>query len=457
MSEKLYKDISTFKVLADELISEFNSKAISIKHNPLEVLKKFDISLDENGISEEKFIKILRNIVLNTPKTSGNLFFNQLFGGLNSKAALGDLLAVILNNSMATYKISGPMVEIEKEILKKVSSIINYPKEYGGTIATGGSMCNFMALIIARDKKNNTIKNKGNSGKLICYASENAHYSIDKNASFSGIGRDNVRHINTNKKGEIDVIELEKKIIEDKKNGLNPFFVNISIGTTVMGAIDPIKEISIICKKYDLWMHIDGSYCGSIIFSNQYKYLIEGINESDSFCFNPHKTLGAPLSSSVFLVRNKKHLSNSFSNKAEYLYQTDDDDYNLGKFSFECGRRNNSLKFWTLWKSIGTKGIEKMVDHNYELSHYAREYIKKNSDKYTLYSYENSLSICFNYKNIDPIKLCTELYNKNKLMVGYGNHKNNTFVRLVTVNRENTKNDILNFFKTLEDFANENL
>ena len=138
------------------------------------------------------------------------------------------------------------------------------------------------------------------------------------------------------------------------------------------------------------------------------------------------------------------------------MYQTDDNNYNLGQFSFECGRRNNALKFWTLWKSFGTDGISEMVDHNYILASFARDYIRSNSN-YTLYSFEESLSICFNYKNIDPKLLCTELYNNNKLMVGYGKHKENEFVRLVSINRENTKEDILNFFKVLEEFTENNL
>ena len=280
---------------------------------------------------------------------------------------------------------------------------------------------------------------------------------MGKNASFCGIGRDNVRYIDTNEKGEMISKKLSDTIQSDIKNGLIPFFVNATLGTTVMGVTDPINKISKICTNHNIWLHVDGAFAGSVIFSKKYKHLIKGIHHSDSFCFNPHKTLGTPISTSVFLVKNKKDLYNSFSHKADYLYQTDDNDYNLGQFSFECGRRNNAfLKFWTLWKSFGTDGISEMVDHNYKLSSYARDYIRGNSN-YTLYSFEESLSICFNYKNIDPKLLCTELYNNNKLMVGYGKHKENEFVRLVSINRENTKEDILNFFKVLEEFTENNL
>ena len=456
MSEKLFDDLNIFNSLANELINDYQKKGISLKIQAEDILKKLDISLNENGIDEENFKNSLKEIILNTPKTSGKLFFNQLFGGLNSKSVIGDLLSVLLNNSMATYKIAGPMVEVEKEILRKVASLIDYPKTFGGTFPTGGSMCNFMALIIARDKKDPKIKNDGKSQNLICYSSENSHYSIGKNASFAGIGRDNVRYIKTNKKGEMCSENLQSAIENDLKNGFIPLFVNATVGTTVMGAIDPISEIANICNKNNIWFHIDGAFSGTVIFSKKYKYLIEGVQNSDSFCFNAHKTLGTPLSTSILLIKDEKDLYKSFSNKADYLYQTDNDNYNLGQTSFECGRRNNALKFWTLWKSVGTNGIAKMVEQNYHLADIARNYIRNNSD-YKLYSYNDSLSVCFNYKNFNAIELCSQLYNKNKLMVSYGKHKGETFVRLATVNRENSEKDILDFFKILEEFADNKI
>lgn len=455
MSEKLFDDLNTFNSLAKDIISDWSKNGIAKRVDPKNLLNKFGIELSNTGISENHLIETLKELALYTPKTSGKLFFNQLFGGLNSKAVLGDLLAVILNNSMATYKIAGPMIEIEKEIIRKVAKLISYPDTFGGTIPTGGSMSNFMAIIIARDKKRPATIEDGNTENMVFYTSESSHYSMGKNASFSGIGKNNVKYIETNEKGEMISKKLNETIQSDLKKGLIPFLVNATIGSTVMGANDPINEISKICKKFNLWLHLDGAFAGSIIFSKKYKHLVNGIQHSDSFCFNPHKTLGTPLSTSVFIVKNKQDLYNSFNQKADYLYQTEDNDYNLGQMSFECGRRNNALKFWTLWKYNGTDGISKMVDHNYSLADFARNYITNNPD-YKLYSYENSLSICFNYKNIDPKILCNELYNHNQLMVGYGSHKNNEFVRLVSINRENTKNDILNFFKVLEKFVEDN-
>jgi sulfinoalanine decarboxylase len=134
------------------------------------------------------------------------------------------------------------------------------------------------------------------------------------------------------------------------------------------------------------------------------------------------------------------------------LYQTDGDDFNLGKTSFQCGRRNDALKFWTLWKSLGTKGLEQIVDQQFNLADVALDYIRSNPN-YTLYSFDDSISICFNYKNIDPMALCTALYEHQITVVGFGSFKEDTFVRLVTINANNEKQDILNFFKVLEDFV----
>ena len=162
--------------------------------------------------------------------------------------------------------------------------------------------------------------------------------------------------------------------------------------------------------------------------------------------------LGTPLSCSIIVVKDKKHLYQSFSNEAEYLYQTSDDDFNLGKTSLQCGRRNDAFKLWTLWKSVGSNGLESMVDHQFKLAEIARNYIHNHPD-YTLYSFKDSISVCFNYKNIPANRLCTALYENAKLMVGFGNFKGQEFVRMVTINSLLEEKDIMNFFKTIEGFA----
>ena len=454
MSNNIKSDLGFFNELASLFIEDERLNPVSEYLTPTRIKETFDIKLSQEGTNEDQFKKSFKDLVLKTPKSSSKLFFNQLFGGRHSKAVLGDLLAVLLNNSMATYKIAGAQVLVEKEVLSKVCSLIGYDKNAGGTFPTGGSMSNFMSLVMARDKADVEIKEQGMSKRLIAYSSENGHYSISKNASFAGVGKQNVRYIETDEYGKINVLKFEKQIDRDLSNGLVPFYLNATAGTTVMCAFDNILELSKTCEKHNIWLHLDGAFGGGVIFSKKYKHLVEGIELTNSFCFNAHKTLGAPLSTSVLVVRDNRDLYNSFTNDASYLYQTHDNEFNLGQTSFECGRRNNALKLWALWKSVGTRGLGSIIDHEFELAEKARNYISSNPN-YTLYNFKDSLSVCFNYKDFDPEDLCTKLYECNKLMVGFGSFKNKRFIRLVTINAENTDVDVINFFKVLEGFVSE--
>jgi sulfinoalanine decarboxylase len=445
-------DLALFNELVEVLISEEDKNPVAERIDSTKLYDSIDLSLNEGAMIDEDFKVLLQEVLVSTPKTATNLFFNQLFGGRQSKAVLGDLLAVMLNNSMYTYKVAGPQVGIEQEIIRQSCDLIGYGSKSNGTFPTGGSMSNYMALVMGRDAKDPLCRLNGMSKPLIIYTSEECHYSNAKNASFAGIGKNNIRYIKADSKGRMIPEKLEDQIIEDLENGVIPAYVNATAGTTVLGAFDPLNEIANITEKYNIWLHVDGAYCGSVIFSERYKYLVEGVERSNSFSYNAHKMLGTPLTCSILLVNDKKYLHDSFSNDADYLYQTDGDDFNLGKTSFQCGRRNDALKFWTLWKSAGTIGLKKIVEQQFDLANVALEYIRNNSD-YTLYSFDDSISVCFNYKNIEPMALCTALYEHQITVVGFGSFEEDTFVRLVTINANNEKQDILNFFKALEGFV----
>jgi sulfinoalanine decarboxylase/sulfinoalanine decarboxylase/aspartate 1-decarboxylase len=446
-------DLTLFNELAEFLINEEEKLPVAPRIEPNKLSDLIDLSLNATAMVDDDFMIILKKVLVLTPKTATKLFFNQLFGGRQGKAVLGDLLAVMLNNSMYTYKIAGPQVAIEKEVIKQSCNMVGYGSQSDGTFPTGGSMGNYMALIMARDAKDLHCKLEGMSKPMTIYISKEAHYSNEKNASFAGIGQNNIRHIQVDSKGKMVPEKLEEQIIEDLSKGFIPIYVNATAGTTVLGAFDPIDKIADITEKYKIWLHVDGAYCGSVIFSDTYKHLISGIERSNSFSYNAHKMLGTPLMCSLLLVNDKKYLNHSFNQEVSYLYQTDSDDFNLGKTSLQCGRRNNALKFWTLWKSVGTNGLNQIVDQQFELADVAREYVRNHAD-YTLYSFDDTISICFNYKNIDPEILCNALYENQVMVVGFGSFNKNTFVRMVTVNANNKKYDILNFFKVLEEFVN---
>ena len=446
--------LKLFQELAQRLLSMEQQDAVAPFLAAEDLYQQIDLQLSEEPLEQEQYLDTLTQLINYTPKTATTGFFNQLFGGRNPYAVLGDLLAVMLNNSMYTYKAAGAQVGVEKTLIDTLNQMLGWTSG-GGTFGPGGSMTNLMGMIMARDSVQPDIPFEGLSGKLTVYTSAESHYSVPKNAAFCGIGRDQVRYIECDDQGRILPSALRQQIQEDLDAGFKPVLVNLTAGTTVLGSFDPIEPIAAICSQYKLWLHVDGAYCGSVLLSNKHKHLISGIQLADSFSFNAHKMLSTPLSCSILLVREKEMLYNSFSNDASYLYQTDRDEFNLGKTSLQCGRRNDALKLWSLWKRVGTKGLEQIVDHQFKLADIARDYVQQHPD-YSLYSYPESISVCFNYKGIDAADLCTALYENSSLLVGYGEFRSQKFIRLVTVNAQNQQQDILNFFRTIENFVDEN-
>ena len=438
------KTLTDFIAIATALLEDEKNNPV-VDYIPSDMLfSKVDLSLNEYPIDEETFLSKLKELVMMSTRTSTTGFFNQLYGGRNEKAVLGELLAVLLNNSMYTYKAAGVQVGVEKVIVRKVCELLGW-KDADGTFPTGGSMSNLMSMIMARDAYNDQIRFDGNREKLRVYTSVESHYSIPKNAAFTGIGRKNVQYIPVDEFGKMDVSALESTIKKDVSKGYVPVLVNATAGTTVLGAFDDIDAVSKVCKKHNIWLHVDGAYSGSVLFSKKVK-------DADSISFNAHKMINTPLTCSILVVRDKKFMYDSFSNEADYLFQTEEDEFNPGQISLQCGRRNDALKFWTYWKSVGTRGLGELVDHEFALADTARNYVR-NHPEYQLYSFDDSISVCFNYKGIPAKQLCEKLYTNEKLLVSHGTFNDNEFIRFVTINGQNNHQDIIDFFKKLEDFV----
>lgn len=314
-------------------------------------------------------------------------------------------------------------------------------------------MTNLKAMIMARDRRDTKWSETGGTLQLVGYTSDCSHYSITKNAALCGVGRQRIRRIATDDRGRMLINALRQQIAEDKAAGLHPFFINATAGTTVLGAFDPIDDIAdVIADHPEIWLHVDGAYCGSMIWSKQHVHLIKGVERSDSFSVNPHKMLSTPLSTSFIVVKEGKHLYDSFDEPASYLYQTADDDLNPGKISMQCGRRNDALKFWMLYKEKGHEGIEHMVDHQMALAKKCRDYLEAHPD-YHLYSCHQSVAVCFNYRDIPPTTLCNDLNRDGEFMVGYGSFRDDYFIRLVIVNADNTWDELKTFFDRLEAYV----
>ncbi|MGD1843808.1 MAG: pyridoxal phosphate-dependent decarboxylase family protein [Salibacteraceae bacterium] len=447
------EDLQFFQHITQQLLkAEFETPVVT-PIPPTEMNQRFNLDLSEEGISDEVFQPLLQDLILNTPRTSTGSFFNQLFGGRRSKAVMAELLSVVLNNSMYTHKVAGPMVGVEQSVIRSVCDLIGYGTESDGTFPPGGSMGNFMGMVMARDAYLEQHPEVA-PHLLRYYTSDQSHYSISKNGSLMGLLANQMQQVASDDLGRMIPERLLEHVQQDRAAGLHPCFVNATAGTTVMGAFDPVQALGEMAHQEGFWLHVDGAYCGGVIFSESLKTQVKGLELSHSFGFNAHKLPGSPLSCSILVAQNRTDLLRSFNHKADYLYQTEAQRYNPGMTSLQCGRRNDALKFWALWKTEGSKGMGKMVDHQFQLAQEARDYVADHPD-YILYNQGPGISVCFNYKGISAKELCTALNESAQLMVGYGSFRGQEFVRMVTINANLVKTDIQHFFETLEAFVAE--
>ncbi len=435
-----------------------NQKVIDYK-NPDELKDIFKNNF-ETGSNDESLIENIKNYIHYSVKTSSKQFHNQLFAGTNLPALLGELTSVVMNASNYTYEVSPIGTLMEKELIYKMGSKVGY-KDADGTFLTGGSNGNLVAVLCARRKYFPNIKDEGiyNLPKLVMFANEKSHYSFEKAANVTGLGIDSVIYIKSDNNGEMIPEDLEIKIKESLNKGEKPFFVAATSCTTEYGSFDPVIEINKICKKYDLWLHIDGAWGGSILLSETYKTLLEGSELSDSFVWDPHKMMSIPLICSVFLTKHKGLLEDTVStNRAEYIYHEHElMEYDLGRFSLQCGRRVDVFKLWLTWNYYGDKGLSDRIDMLFETAKKVASYIKTQNDL-ELVIEPKSLNINFRILsdkalNLDKFNLAIreQVRLNGSSYCNYTNINNKWVFRLIINNPEKKYEDYLKFFGNLRN------
>ena len=190
--------------------------------------------------------------------------------------------------------------------------------------------------------------------------------------------------------------------------------------------------------------------------SSEHKQLLKGSEKSDSFTWDPHKMLGTGLMCSTFLVQNARDLQEVCQvTGTEYLYHNEDNFYDLGLTSLQCGRRVDVVKLWLLWKHYGDKGFSDQINHLFDLGLYAQDIIKEHSCLELMVPIQ-TVNVCFRYmpsqtKDIDSfnIQLRETLRKTGKALVNYATYCDQVMIRLPIVNLSLTQQDIDAFFNNM--------
>jgi len=417
--------------------------------SPQTISKEIDIKIKKDWIQIDELFSQLEKIALNSPKTSSKWFFNLLFWGKIMPAVMAEMLTAVLNNTMHTYKSAWIHILLEKEVISYLSKKIWYT-DWDWIFVPWASIANLVAMIIARNAKNKQIRNKWISNqKMIAYSSDQWHYSIIKAANITWIWRENVRIIKSDDKWKMDLKDLEKNIKSDISKWYTPFFINITLWTTVLWAFDPIIETSKIAKKYKIRLHADGALWGSVSLSKKYKHLLQWSELTDSFAWNPHKMMNVPILASLIFVKDKEILQKNFDETADYLFQMDSQSYNPATKSIQCGRRNDALKVWTSLKYLWDKWYEERIDKQFDNVNTTIDIIQKDKDLKLVIQPE-CINVCFQVKSKSSRKICEELDKKWLIKVSYWSWKWQEFIRMVCVDADMNTRDIQNFFKLVK-------
>eukprot|EP00761_Pharyngomonas_kirbyi_P001339 gb/GECH01001343.1/.p1 GENE.gb/GECH01001343.1/~~gb/GECH01001343.1/.p1 ORF type:complete len:511 (+),score=121.63 gb/GECH01001343.1/:1-1533(+) len=383
---------------------------------PEKLQDTLQLQLPEKGGGLENIMKDVKQTLDYSVRTGHKRFFNQLFAGTDLAGVLGEWVTAVLNTSMYTYEVAPVLTLMELKLIEKMCSMIGF-ENGDGVFCPGGSISNLVALISAR---NWTLKHVKKSGlqpddKLVAFASAECHYSIKRGTSIIGLGMDATIPVSTDPiTGSMDPEKLEQSIEAAIAQGKKPFFINATAGTTVRGSFDLLEEISRIAKKYNIWMHVDGAWGASVIFSSQLKHLVKGIHLADSVTWNPHKLMGVPLQCSAVLVNTASDphvLEKCNASHADYLFHDHEDkNYDLGDKTIQCGRHVDVLKLWLSWKCHGDEGYARRVDIAWENTQHLVQGIKKRSDRFRLVCEPEFCNICFYYI---PESLRDKIIDKN--------------------------------------------
>ncbi len=292
-------------------------------------------------------------------------FFSYFSVSASSAGILAEMLAAAVNMNGMLWQSSPACTELEQLTLEWLREWCGLPAGYFGEIFDTASVSTFHAMIAARERIAPQTRADGMPSGLVAYASEYAHSSVEKGAIALGIGQKQFRKIPVDTQFRMQPAALEQQILADKQRGLQPFFVNATIGTTSVTSIDPVTEIAEIAQRHGLWLHVDAAYAGPVAICPEFRHYFAGWELADSIVLNPHKWLFTPIDISVFYIRDAQVLKRALSLVPEYLKSTEHPRaVNLMDYGIPLGRRFRALKLWFVMRSFGRERIaDNLRDH----------------------------------------------------------------------------------------------
>lgn len=371
---------------------------------PGDIKIQLPTSAPEQGEGFQSIFSDFNNIILPGITHWQHPQFAAYFpSGTSGPSVLAEMLSSAIGAQCMIWLTSPSAEELEERMMEWLRDMLGLPKEFTGVIQDSSSSSTLVALLTAREALNNYSINKNGfegRGKFRIYTSEQAHSSVDKGVKIAGFGIENLVKIAVDENFALKAEALEAAIKKDLEAGYIPLCVVSTIGTTSSTAVDPIRSIGKICKKYKCWHHIDASYSGAALLIPSMRWMSDGVELADSFVFNPHKWMLTNFDCSAYFVRDKKALTDTFSILPEYLKTPHDHLVNNYRdWSIPLGRRFRALKLWFVIRSYGVAGLRKIIEEHIGIGQWLKKEIEGEEDFEILAPVPVNL-ICFRYRPI---------------------------------------------------------
>jgi aromatic-L-amino-acid decarboxylase len=418
----------------------------------------------------EPFEKILGDvdqlIVPGMVHWSHPMFLGYFGWTTTAPAILGEIITAPLSVNAMTWRTCPAATELETLVVDWIRQWMQLPQEFGGVVYDTASVGVMHALAVAREEAAPSTRKRGLVGASApvfrIYASEQAHSSAEKAAIALGLGEENVQRVPTDPAFRMDTDALRDMITRDIRENLRPLAVIATVGTTSTASVDPVPEISRVCRENEMWLHIDGAYGAGFAILPENNALTSGWSEADSIVVNPHKSLFVPLDFSVLYVRGLERLRRVFTLVPEYLRgDTVEAQKNYMDYGIQLGRRFRALKAWVIFRSFGREGMAARLREFVRLANVLADWIKSD-DRFELAAPVSMGVVCFRFVAGDESKfdqLNSDIVEKinasGRAYLTQTKLRNRTVMRIGLGNVLTTENHLRKAWEMIQQTASE--
>ncbi|RMH04726.1 MAG: aminotransferase class V-fold PLP-dependent enzyme [Planctomycetota bacterium] len=301
-------------------------------------------------------------------------FFAYFPANVSPPSVLGELLAAGLGVQGMLWATSPACTELETHVLDWLVGLLGLPERFlstgagGGVIQDTASSATLCALLAARARAG------GPAPDLVVYGSDQAHSSLAKAARIAGFAAERLRLLPAGAGGRLEPAALAAALAADRAAGLRPCFLGATVGTTSSHAVDPVRELGHLAREHGVWLHVDAAHAGTAALCEEFRWLHDGLELADSYCFNPHKWMFTNFDCDCFWVADREPLLAALSILPEYLRNPATEsgaviDYR--DWQVPLGRRFRALKLWFVLRCFGARGLRAAVRRHVAL---AREF-----------------------------------------------------------------------------------